>query len=153
MIASSFFTSEFVGIYDARSAGFRGEAWCFRLECTEGKHNKFWQCSGTGTSGDVLVRYGRIGGDGTTLIKDFDYAFDNASKKIRKGYECVGRLRSIVKKRAEEAKEAEECAKTVSFAASLKESEVVSVEVKVSPKRAETSLEELMRSRQRSSDW
>jgi DNA ligase-1 len=65
-----------------------------RFEFVEGKSSKFWEISVDGT--EVTVRYGRIGSDGQTNVKDFAdeaaaqrHADKLIEEKTEKGYEEV----------------------------------------------------------------
>jgi len=60
----------------------KGEEWKVRLLNENGKHNKFWEVYGTGTTGEVRVRYGKIGATGTVVIKDYEYARKNVRAKL-----------------------------------------------------------------------
>lgn len=62
------------------------------FEFVEGSSSKFWEISLEGTS--VITRYGRIGSDGQTSVKDFDSdakaqkEYDKlVGEKTKKGYE------------------------------------------------------------------
>jgi DNA ligase-1 len=66
-----------------------------RFEFSEGRSNKFWEISATGT--EVTVRFGRIGTVGQTQVKSFPDAAAASkhvekliSEKVRKGYVPVG---------------------------------------------------------------
>ena len=55
-----------------------------RLEHTDG-HYKFWEAKAF-SSGEVRIRFGRIGDWGQAIIKDRSYFERTAPKKIAKGY-------------------------------------------------------------------
>lgn len=68
-------------------------AW-HRLEYIYGRSYKFWEVRREGSS--VYVRYGRIGTEGTTIVKRFmwatdavDYMEQKMAEKVRAGYERV----------------------------------------------------------------
>ena len=65
-----------------------------RFEFSEGKSNKFWEISMSGT--DVTVRFGRIGTNGQTQTKSFadaaaatKHAEKLIAEKLEKGYEEI----------------------------------------------------------------
>jgi len=65
----------------------RGDCWSLKIVNTTGKHNKFYQCSGSAFR-VTEIRYGRIGTDGRRVLgKDFNYMRDKVYDKIRKGYD------------------------------------------------------------------
>ncbi|MDX3729613.1 DUF4132 domain-containing protein [Streptomyces caniscabiei] len=66
-----------------------------RWECAEGSSSKFWEAETDGTT--VTVRYGRLGTEGRTQVKDCasaeeaaEYVRKTAAAKERKGYREVG---------------------------------------------------------------
>lgn len=68
-------------------------AWS-RYEYTYGRSYKFWEVRLSGTR--VYVKFGRIGTDGTTEVKDFsfsnqalDYVHKKVEEKTREGYSRV----------------------------------------------------------------
>lgn len=75
-----------MSVAQVRRAAVAGDGWLIRLECTEGKHNKFWQAEGIGTKGNVRVSWGRIGTAGQELTKDYHYMIEKTRSKLAKGY-------------------------------------------------------------------
>ncbi|WP_159062439.1 WGR domain-containing protein, partial [Streptomyces caniscabiei] len=66
-----------------------------RWECAEGSSSKFWEAETDGAT--VTVRYGRIGTEGRTQVKECasseeaaEYVRKTAAAKERKGYREVG---------------------------------------------------------------
>lgn len=66
------------------------------LECTTGGHNKFWKIWTIGNGVTVKTKFGQIGTDGTTVVKDFDYRYQaqtyinqKVEEKINKGYVVI----------------------------------------------------------------
>jgi predicted DNA-binding WGR domain protein len=61
-----------------------GYPWKVCIINTNGKHNKFWEISGKEKNATVYVRYGKIGAEGTIIIKNFAYAQKKLKEKMRK---------------------------------------------------------------------
>jgi len=70
-------------IEEATDASLRGENWFLYMICVTAKSNKFWATWGNGTE-TSFVRYGARGGTPTTIIKDKNYSFKTALKKMNR---------------------------------------------------------------------
>lgn len=118
-------------------------------------HDKFWEAWGVGKSGEVRVRYGRNGTDGTVIIKNWSYVSKKGREKISNGY---------VEKSSERTRITPEPDTPPSFTLNEKK-EVVPKKVveskvpkkteekKITEKNVKKTMKELMEDRKKTSLW
>lgn len=133
-------------LVDVIQGAHRGKRWTIRLECTEGKHNKFWEVSGAGVYAPVSVRWGRIGSRGQCVQKDFSYMREKLQEKFSKGY-----VYDVVYVEPDPEPEPPQ-EEAIAYAEPAEETKIEpQPEPAEEPKRP--SLRELMRKRKRASTW
>lgn len=134
------------------SAAASGEKWYFRLECKEGKSNKFWEASGEGT-GDCVVAFGRIGTVGSMQPRPFAYVKKKRKEKVRKGYHFVmksgGGFVPIAEKPSDEEKRQAQLQKEKEQRLALQKQE----EREAKKREKERTISEMISERRKKSSW